>query len=260
MVRDDLAFRCRVASPSPPSQERQVGPQRPPRPRLRDERVVRCLPHACAAPRSGKPRRSPPRTQVRALDDWPDSVDAEQPRHLCLRVSPRRARRTRWAQVARRPARACGVFARRGAAGARASAPTRCCCFCRLLTQVLDTERMEWSQPVVSGVAPSARACHTTTLLGRKVYMLGGYDGLRCFDTLDVLDLVRALWRARLNRVACTRFACAAPPAIAGHDDVAATARVGRGADGPQRTDRHCRRHATLPLWRTLGCVTRQDL
>ena len=59
-----------------------------------------------------------------------------------------------------------------------------------LPAQVLDTERMEWSQPVVSGVMPSARACHTTTLLGRKVYMFGGYDGVRCFDSLDVLDLV----------------------------------------------------------------------
>lgn len=58
----------------------------------------------------------------------------------------------------------------------------------------LDTEKMEWSQPAVSGVHPSARACHTTTLLGRKVYMFGGYDGVRCFSELDVLDLDTMTW------------------------------------------------------------------
>jgi hypothetical protein len=35
----------------------------------------------------------------------------------------------------------------------------------------LDTEKMEWSQPALAGLLPSARACHTTTLLGRKVNM-----------------------------------------------------------------------------------------
>lgn len=38
----------------------------------------------------------------------------------------------------------------------------------------------------MSGTLPSARACHTTTLLGRKVYMFGGYDGVKCFNDLDV--------------------------------------------------------------------------
>jgi hypothetical protein len=59
---------------------------------------------------------------------------------------------------------------------------------------VLDTEKMEWFVPPVSGVPPSARACHTTTLLGRKVYAYGGYDGARCFADLDVFDVDTSTW------------------------------------------------------------------
>ena len=53
---------------------------------------------------------------------------------------------------------------------------------------------MEWSIPVPAGVCPSARACHTTTQLGRKLYMFGGYDGTKCFNDLDVLDLDTMTW------------------------------------------------------------------
>ena len=57
-----------------------------------------------------------------------------------------------------------------------------------------DTEKMDWSVPSTSGSSPSARACHTTTLLNRKLYMFGGYDGSKCFNDLDVLDLDTNTW------------------------------------------------------------------
>ncbi|RYG45647.1 hypothetical protein EON67_10380 [archaeon] len=53
---------------------------------------------------------------------------------------------------------------------------------------------LRWTQPVVAGTLPSARACHTTTLLGRKVYLFGGFDGAKCFNSLDVLDLDSLTW------------------------------------------------------------------
>jgi len=56
------------------------------------------------------------------------------------------------------------------------------------------TEEHRWSIPVVAGKPPSARACHTTTRLGRKLYMFGGYDGSKCFNDLDVLDLDTMTW------------------------------------------------------------------
>ena len=61
---------------------------------------------------------------------------------------------------------------------------------------VLDTERLEWSSPQPAGVLPSARACHSATPLPavRKVVMFGGYDGARCFNDLDVLDLDTLTW------------------------------------------------------------------
>lgn len=63
-----------------------------------------------------------------------------------------------------------------------------------ILTLVSALNRAEWSQPMLSGEPPSARACHTTTRLGRKLYMFGGYDGTKCFNDVDVLDLETMTW------------------------------------------------------------------
>lgn len=46
----------------------------------------------------------------------------------------------------------------------------------------------------MSGDLPSPRACHTLTLLGNKAFMFGGYDGSKCFNDLDVLDLDTMTW------------------------------------------------------------------
>jgi len=60
---------------------------------------------------------------------------------------------------------------------------------------ILDTERMSWVTPSVAGTCPQARACHTLTLLDRKLIMFGGYDGSRCFSDVDILDLDTMTWR-----------------------------------------------------------------
>ena len=56
---------------------------------------------------------------------------------------------------------------------------------------VLDTaaEEPAWRVPGVAGSAPTARACHTLTTLGRQVFVFGGYDGSRFCGDLHVLDV-----------------------------------------------------------------------
>lgn len=51
-----------------------------------------------------------------------------------------------------------------------------------------------WSKPKVSGQKPSARACHTMSRVGRKLYMFGGYDGDKCFNDIDILDMDTCTW------------------------------------------------------------------
>lgn len=51
-----------------------------------------------------------------------------------------------------------------------------------------------WTRPSVSGAKPSARACHCIVVHKRKAYCFGGYDGARCFNDLDALDLDTLSW------------------------------------------------------------------
>lgn len=64
---------------------------------------------------------------------------------------------------------------------------------------ILDTERLCWVTPNVAGECPPARACHSLTHVstdfGRRLVMFGGYDGCRCFNDVDVLDLDTMTWR-----------------------------------------------------------------
>eukprot|EP00922_Rhytidocystis_sp_ex-Travisia-forbesii_P002760 GHVS01004069.1.p1 GENE.GHVS01004069.1~~GHVS01004069.1.p1 ORF type:complete len:974 (+),score=186.72 GHVS01004069.1:39-2960(+) len=55
-------------------------------------------------------------------------------------------------------------------------------------------EYFSWERPSVSGVAPSPRACHSLSRVGRKLYMFGGYDGSKCFQEVEVLDLDTMCW------------------------------------------------------------------
>ncbi|RHY67197.1 hypothetical protein DYB30_003819 [Aphanomyces astaci] len=70
---------------------------------------------------------------------------------------------------------------------------------------VFDTETSTWAEVVrpwhlrpcgsciclqtTSGVGPSARACHTMSKVGGKLFVFGGFDGAHCFNDVDILDL-----------------------------------------------------------------------
>uniref|UniRef100_A0A0G4GSZ3 BTB domain-containing protein n=1 Tax=Chromera velia CCMP2878 TaxID=1169474 RepID=A0A0G4GSZ3_9ALVE len=53
---------------------------------------------------------------------------------------------------------------------------------------------LTWDPVLTSGTAPSPRACHTLTKVGNKLYMFGGYDGSKCFNDIDILDLDTRFW------------------------------------------------------------------
>mmetsp|Transcript_5359 Transcript_5359/g.16717 ORF Transcript_5359/g.16717 Transcript_5359/m.16717 type:complete len:526 (-) Transcript_5359:145-1722(-) len=53
---------------------------------------------------------------------------------------------------------------------------------------------LTWHKAQTSGTPPSARACHTLTRLARKLYMFGGYDGAKCFNDMDIIDLETMTW------------------------------------------------------------------
>lgn len=55
-------------------------------------------------------------------------------------------------------------------------------------------ESLAWIRAQTSGTAPSARACHTLTRLAHKLYMFGGYDGTKCFNDMDIIDLETMTW------------------------------------------------------------------
>lgn len=55
-------------------------------------------------------------------------------------------------------------------------------------------ENITWQKAMTSGTSPSARACHTLTRLAHKLYMFGGYDGAKCFNDMDILDLETMTW------------------------------------------------------------------
>lgn len=59
---------------------------------------------------------------------------------------------------------------------------------------VLETTTLVWAKPTTSGLAPSARACHTMSKVGKKLYLFGGYDGHRCFNDMDVIDTESFAW------------------------------------------------------------------
>ena len=51
-----------------------------------------------------------------------------------------------------------------------------------------------WRAPQVSGQKPSARACHTLSRVRQKLFLFGGYDGHRCFNDIEILDLETLAW------------------------------------------------------------------
>jgi leucine-zipper-like transcriptional regulator 1 len=55
-------------------------------------------------------------------------------------------------------------------------------------------ESLTWTRAQTSGVHPAARACHTMSRIGRKIYLCGGYNGTSCFSAIEVLDLDTMTW------------------------------------------------------------------
>mmetsp|Transcript_74769 Transcript_74769/g.139590 ORF Transcript_74769/g.139590 Transcript_74769/m.139590 type:complete len:512 (+) Transcript_74769:72-1607(+) len=55
-------------------------------------------------------------------------------------------------------------------------------------------EKAAWHKAQTSGTPPLARACHTLTRLAHKLYMFGGYDGAKCFNDMDIIDLETMTW------------------------------------------------------------------
>eukprot|EP00941_MAST-03F_sp_MAST-3F-sp1_P005567 g5567.t1 len=68
----------------------------------------------------------------------------------------------------------------------------------------LDTKRKVWSKPdLLPNSMPPARACHTLTRVNQKLYMFGGYDGQKCFNSLEVLDLDTMAWMTPRIKGSC---------------------------------------------------------
>jgi len=57
-----------------------------------------------------------------------------------------------------------------------------------------DVARLEWSQPIVTGVSPPGLRGHSATCLGQKIIFFGGYDGKGRSNELFVLDAQEKRW------------------------------------------------------------------
>lgn len=53
----------------------------------------------------------------------------------------------------------------------------------------LGTRKKNWTRPSVSGVFPSARCAHTTTAVGSKLYVYGGWNGTKMLGDLKVINM-----------------------------------------------------------------------
>lgn len=54
---------------------------------------------------------------------------------------------------------------------------------------LFDTEQQRWQMAYARGPTPSGRTKHTATLIGNKLYVFGGGDGLRLYNDLFCLDI-----------------------------------------------------------------------
>ena len=51
-----------------------------------------------------------------------------------------------------------------------------------------------WCSPQVSGQLPAPRACHSLSRVRQKLFLFGGYDGNKCYNDIEVLDLDTLAW------------------------------------------------------------------
>ena len=54
---------------------------------------------------------------------------------------------------------------------------------------IFDTESSRWQMAYACGPTPAGRTKHTATLIGSKLYVFGGGDGLRLFNDIFCLDI-----------------------------------------------------------------------
>ncbi|KAL1493016.1 hypothetical protein ABEB36_011161 [Hypothenemus hampei] len=109
----------------------------------------------------------------------------------------------------------------------------------------LDTDTMTWSKPVISGVTPLPRSLHTSTLIGHRMFVFGGWVPVvadegklainekewKCTSTMACLNLETMNWdELRINTSDETRVPCAR----AGHCAVGFSTRlyIWSGRDG----------------------------
>jgi N-acetylneuraminic acid mutarotase len=55
--------------------------------------------------------------------------------------------------------------------------------------QCLDIRTTKWYTPVQTGVRPSPRAYHTASLCHHRMWIVGGYDTVKCYSDVHMLDL-----------------------------------------------------------------------
>ncbi|KAF4523888.1 hypothetical protein B566_EDAN010206, partial [Ephemera danica] len=74
----------------------------------------------------------------------------------------------------------------------------------------LDVETMSWSKPIISGIPPLPRSLHTSTIVGKRMLVFGGWVPLvmddvkeatyekewRCTNTLSSLNLETMVWES----------------------------------------------------------------
>lgn len=62
----------------------------------------------------------------------------------------------------------------------------------------IDDETCVWTEQKPAGTPPAPRSYHTSTMIGNRIYMLGGYGGhgqrRQHFDDVHVLDLDLNAW------------------------------------------------------------------
>jgi len=74
------------------------------------------------------------------------------------------------------------------------------CCVLESNLGCLLTDTMTWMQPATTGQCPSARAGHTCTALGTKLFVWGGGDGEHYLNDLHILDTETMQWSQAYSR------------------------------------------------------------
>ncbi|EDV45251.2 uncharacterized protein Dere_GG16387 [Drosophila erecta] len=125
---------------------------------------------------------------------------------------------------------------------------------------LLETDSMTWSKPRTSGEAPLPRSLHSSTMIGNKMYVFGGWVPLvindskstterewKCTNTLAVLDLETMRW----DNITLDTVEENVPRARAGHCAVGIQSRlyVWSGRDGYRKAWNNQVRVCCKDLW-----------